>query len=162
MAGKWGLEGGRWWLEVVLFSGDGAGVADPMMRERRERWVEKKRGRGCVCAGGKRKKMKEWGRVTGEERKEEKWVVGVMWGRWVWLNLACDAIVRGITLFAAIFVLVFLVFGSWSSWSFSLGFAILWEKKPTIVYLTSRSGKAQAISENCHGHLRSFWHCVER
>jgi hypothetical protein len=24
------------------------------------------------------------------------------------------------------------------------------------------SGKAQAISENCHGHLRSFGHCVER
>ena len=24
------------------------------------------------------------------------------------------------------------------------------------------SGKAQAISENCHGHLRSFWHCLER
>ena len=33
---------------------DGAGVADPMMRERRERRVEKERGRGCVCAGGKR------------------------------------------------------------------------------------------------------------
>jgi hypothetical protein len=43
----------------VLFSRDGAGVADPMMRERRERWVKKERGRGCVCAGGKRKKMKE-------------------------------------------------------------------------------------------------------
>ncbi len=43
---------------MVLFSGDGAGVADPMMRERRERRVEKERGRGCVCAGGKRKKMK--------------------------------------------------------------------------------------------------------
>ena len=37
---------------------DGAGVADPMMRERRERRVEKERGKGCVCAGGKRKKMK--------------------------------------------------------------------------------------------------------
>jgi hypothetical protein len=30
-----------------------------MMREKRERWVEKEWGRGCVCAGGKRKKMKE-------------------------------------------------------------------------------------------------------
>jgi hypothetical protein len=29
------------------------------MRERREKRVEKERGRGCVCAGGKRKKMKE-------------------------------------------------------------------------------------------------------
>jgi hypothetical protein len=30
-----------------------------MMRERRERRVEKERGERCVCAGGKRKKMKE-------------------------------------------------------------------------------------------------------
>ena len=30
-----------------------------MMRERRERQVEKERGRGCVYGGGKRKKMKE-------------------------------------------------------------------------------------------------------
>ena len=33
----------------MLFIGDGAGVADPMMRERREKRVEKEGERVCVC-----------------------------------------------------------------------------------------------------------------
>ena len=39
--------------------------------------------RVCVCAAKKKQKMKERGRVTGEERVlEEKMSGGVLWGRW--------------------------------------------------------------------------------
>jgi hypothetical protein len=54
---------------VVLFSGDGAGVADPMMRERRETGREREGERGCVCWW----KKKENERVKeGQGRREKK------------------------------------------------------------------------------------------
>jgi hypothetical protein len=49
----------------VLFSGDGAGVADPIMRERRERRVEKERGRGLGLERKKKRNVwrgNEWSR----------------------------------------------------------------------------------------------------
>jgi hypothetical protein len=56
---------------VVLFSGDGAGVADPMMRERRERETGREREgkRVCVCWW----KKKENERVRREKKKNEWW-----------------------------------------------------------------------------------------
>ena len=36
MAWKQWLKGGVWWPEMVLFSADGVGVADQMIREDRE------------------------------------------------------------------------------------------------------------------------------